>query len=244
MIDSERTMNTLHKTCSRLLAPALLACFTATPLLPARADERGKENLLEGNAYVQLSDSTRMLLLGAAAVATPYSNAQLGANLDIALEPLFGPLLREADWARMRNMWTRLGYEVLASNRDGSSRPAERRGIGELTVRVALPYELWLVNRARLELRDIGEQFSSRYRLRIGVERIFTVNDMELIPYSQAETFYDTRYGTWNRQLYQIGMNIVFTNNWSLEPYIARQYDSMSPPDNLDRFGLVFKHYQ
>jgi hypothetical protein len=244
MIDTRRMMKSLHKTCSRLLAPALLACFTATPALQARADDRGEETVLEGNAYVQLSDTTRMLLLGAFAVAKPYNNAQLGANLDFALEPLFRPLLRQADWARMRYLWTRLGYESLASPQNGAPGPAEHRGIGELTARVELPYEVWLVNRARLELRDIGEEFSRRYRLRVGVERIFTVNDMEMIPYSQAETFYDTRFGIWNRRLYQVGMNIEITNTWSLEPYIARQYDSMSPPDNLDRFGLVLKYYQ
>jgi hypothetical protein len=241
-----RTMKTMRMTShySRLLVLVLFACVTVTMDFPARADDRGEETLLESNAYIQLSDKTRMFLLGDVAISKPYNNAEAGANLDIALKPLFRPLLREADWARQRYLWMRLGYVVLASPQSGASGPTEQRGVAELTGRLELPVQVWLVNRARVDLREIGGEFSRRYRLRVGVERIFTVNGAELIPYSQAETYYDTRYGTWNRQLYQVGIDIEISNTWHIEPYVARQNDSMSLPDNLDRFGLVLKYYQ
>jgi hypothetical protein len=241
-----KAMKTLYinARCCHLLVPVLFACVTLTLGFPARADDRGEETVLETNAYVQLSDKTRMMLMGDLAIAKPYNTGEIGANLDIALEPLFRPLLREADWARQRYLWTRLGYVVLASPQSGASGPSERRGIAEVTGRMELPDQAWLVGRTRVELRDLGDQSSQRYRLRIGAEGWESFRDMELIPYATAETLYDTRYGTWNRQIYQIGIDIEISNIWHIEPYIARQNDSMSAPDNLDRLGLVLKYYQ
>jgi hypothetical protein len=240
-----KAMKTLHITarCCRLLVPVLFACVTLTLGFPARADDRGEETVLETNAYIQLSDKMRMMLLGDVAIAKPYNVAEAGAHLDIALEPLFRPLLREADWSRQRYLWTRLGYVVLTSPQSGASGPTERRGIAEVTGRVELPDQMWIVNRARVELRDIGDKSSQRYRLRIGIEGWESFNDAEVIPYAQAETMYDTRYGTWNRQLYQAGADIEISHSWHIEPYIARQNDSMSAPDNVNRLGLVLKYY-
>ena len=133
---------------------------------------------------------------------------------------------------------------VLGSPDGGASGPTERRAIAEVTGRVALPQAVWLVNRARVDLRDLDGEFSQRYRLRIGVEREFVVDGVVLVPYAQAETFYDTRYDTWNRQLYQAGAEIELSKAWRIEPYVARQNDSRSTAGNVDRFGLVLKFYR
>jgi hypothetical protein len=64
-----------------------------------------------------------------------------------------------------------------------------------------------------------------------------------MVPYLQAENFYDTRFDTFNRQLYQAGVEIELTKHWRIEPYVARQNDSRSASGNLNRFGLVLKSY-
>jgi len=64
-----------------------------------------------------------------------------------------------------------------------------------------------------------------------------------MVPYVQAETFYDTRFDTFNRQLYQAGVEIELNKHWRIEPYIARQNDSRSASGNVNRFGLVLKSY-
>jgi hypothetical protein len=228
---------------SRLLMLALLA-FTA-PSLPARADDRQREFVPEVNAYIKLSDRTRLFLLGDVTrnLSGGSDEGEIGAHLDYTLKPIFRPELRDADWERNRYLWTRIGYVQLSNPDARSSGPTERRGIIELTARMPLPQEVWLAHRARVDLRDIGGESSQRYRYRLVIEREFNVSGVVMVPYAQAEIFYDTRYDTWNRQLYQAGAEIELTKHWRIEPYLARQNDSRSSSGNADRVGLVLKYY-
>lgn len=223
----------------------MASCAWAAFVTPAHAADRGHEFVPEINAFVKLSDRTRLFLLGDATVSGSVDNTEteVGVHLDYTLTPVLRPALREADWVRERYLWSRVGYVVLGSPDGGASGPTERRGIAELTARVPLPREVWLVNRGRVDLRDVGGEYSQRYRLRVGVEREFTVNGVVLVPYAQAEAFYDSRYDTWNRQLYQAGAEVELSKTWRIEPYVARQNDSRSASANVNRFGLVLKVY-
>jgi hypothetical protein len=218
----------------------------AALVAPAGVAAHGQEFVPEFNAFVKLSDRARMYLLGDLTVSKPDDNteAELGVHLDYTLMPVLRPALLEANWARDRYLWTRVGYVVLGSPGGGASGPTERRGIVELTGRAELPNAVWLVGRTRVDLRDIDGQSSQRYRLRIGIEREFIVDGVVLVPYAQAEAFYDTRYDSWNRQLYQAGVEVELSKTWRIEPYLARQNDSRSASGNVDRFGLVLKHYR
>ena len=70
------------------------------------------------------------------------------------------------------------------------------------------------------------------------------MSGLVLVPYAQAEAFYDSRSGEWDRQLYQAGVEIQITRHWRVDPYYARQEDQRSRPAHLDRIGLVFKLYR
>jgi hypothetical protein len=84
----------------------------------------------------------------------------------------------------------------------------------ELNAYVPLPWEIWLVNRGRLDLRDVDGEFSVRFRYRLGLEREITVRDRTVIPYAQAEVFYDTHYGARSRERYQVGVEIELSERW------------------------------
>ena len=58
-----------------------------------------------------------------------------------------------------------------------------------------------------------------------------------------AEIFYDTRFDSWNRHLYQAGVEIELAKRWCIEPYLARQNDSVSSSGNVNRVTLVLKYY-
>src|SRR3972149_6371160 len=111
----------------RRSAVALVAILALTSGLPARADDTQTVLLQEFNAYVRLTERTRVFFLG----------------------------------------------------------------ILEATARVPLPWEMWLVNRGRADLRDVDGEFSSRLRYRLGLEREFTMWGRTAVPYAQAEVFYD-----------------------------------------------------
>jgi Protein of unknown function (DUF2490) len=216
-------------------------------VVPVRAGDNSREFVPEVNAFVKLSDQTRLFLLGDVTrnLTKDSSEGELGAHLDFTLKPILRPQLSEGDWARNRYLWARAGYVALSTPDSRSSGPKERRGILEITGRVPLPNEVWLVNRGRLDLRDLeGESSSQRYRLRMGIEREFTASGTVIVPYAQAEVFYDTRYDTWNRQLYQFGAEIELTKQWRLEPYYARQNDTRPSTAHVDRVGLVLKYFR
>ncbi len=223
---------------------ALLLALGALPS-PARAGDRVREFVPEVNAFVKLSDQTRLFLLGDITqnLTTDRTEGEVGAHLDFTLKPVLRPRLTEADWVRDRYLWARVGYVVLTSPDKRGTGPEERRGILEITGRMPLPNDIWLVNRARVDLRGIQGESSQRYRLRFGIEREFTVSGVAVVPYGQAEAFYDTRYDTWNRQLYQFGAEVALTKRWRIEPYYARQNDSRSSIERVDRLGFVLKYF-
>ena len=182
----------------------------AALVLPGWAGDRQHEWVPEFNAFIKFSDRTRLYLLGdiTRGQSPEVTDGEVGAHLDFTLMPILRPQLQDANWARDRYLWVRAGY-VVAGDLDGRSDGfSERRGVLEVTVRAVLPNGVWLVNRLRADLRDLDGQFSKRYRYRLGIEREFNVDGVVLVPYAQAETFYDTRYKPWNRQLYQPGLEI------------------------------------
>ena len=193
-----------------------------------------------------VGDHSRLFLLGALTqgLSDGATDGELGVHLDVTLMPIFRPRLREADWARQRYLWVRVGYRLVGNLDEPHARHLEHRGIFEVTGRAPLPFDLWLVNRARADLRDIDGEVSARFRYRLGLEREVTVGGITLVPYAHAEVFYDTRFGAWNRQRYQAGAEIEITSSWRIEPYYARQEDQRFSPAHVDRVGLVLKYYR
>ena len=213
---------------------------------PARAGDHSAEFVPELNGFIKLDETKRLFLLAdlTEGLTEGRTDGELGVHLDITLAPIFRRHLREANWERDRYLWVRIGYQLIGGLDDREESVVEHRGILEATVRVPLPAEVWLANRGRVDLRDIDGDFSSRLRYRAGLEREVAIGGVTAVPYLQAEVFYDTRFGAWNRQLYQAGVEIELSERWRIEPYYARQEDQRSSPAHLDRIGLVLKFYR
>jgi hypothetical protein len=227
--------------CHRILLT--LVVFAAL-LEPARAEDHHSELVPELNVFIKLTKQIRLYLLGdiTQGLSPSFTDGEFGAHLDFTLKPILRRQLRSADWERSRYLWIRTGY-VVSGDLDGRDDEITQTILLEMTGRFELPWEFWLVNRARVDFRDIDGDRSQRYRLRVGIEREFTVCRVVMVPYLQAETFYDTRFDTFNRQLYQAGVEIELNKRWRIEPYIARQNDSRSASGNVNRVGLVLKSY-
>ena len=209
---------------------------------PAGAGDTQLTLVPEINAYLKLNDTMRLFFLGdvTANATTGSTDGEVGAHLDITLAPILRYELRDANWERNRYLWIRVGYRLLGSLDDPVA-VTENRGVLEVTGRAPLPWHLWLVNRLRLDLRDLEGDFSTRFRYRLGIEREFKLAETTLVPYAQAEVFYDTRFGAWNRQRYQAGVEIELTEHVRIEPYYYRQEDQRSSPAHLDQVGVVLK---
>ncbi|MBK5106446.1 MAG: DUF2490 domain-containing protein [Burkholderiales bacterium] len=226
--------------CCRLLVAALLA-FAA----PAGANETQQEFVPELNAYIKLSERSRAYLQAGATgrLTQGTSDGEIGAYLDYTLKPIYRLELREANWERDRYLWVRAGYG-LGGSQEGLKDFNERRFVLEATGRMPLSNEVWLVHRGRVDLRSIDGESSQRYRYRLGIEREFNVKGVPLVPYAQAEAFYDTRFDALSRGLYQAGAEIELTKQWRIEPYYARQHDMRPASGSVNRLGLVLKYYR
>ena len=171
-----------------------------------------------------------------------FTDGELGAHLDFTLKPIRAPRARHGDWERSRYLWVRAGY-VVSSDLDDRDDPTTHMILLRGRRAWSCLEDIWLVNRARVDFRDTDGESSQRYRLRLGIEREFKVWDVVMVPYAQAEIFHDSRFDSWNRQLYQAGVEIELNKHWRIEPYIARQNDSRSASGNANRIGLVLKTY-
>jgi Protein of unknown function (DUF2490) len=224
---------------------SLTLVLFAALIEPAPAEEHHDEVVPELNVFIKLSKQVRLYLLGdvTQGFSPNFTDGEFGAHVDFTLKPILRRKLREGDWERSRYLWVRAGYVVSRDLDDRDDGSTTQTILLETTTRLELPAQIWLVNRARVDFRDIDGETSQRYRLRVGIEREFTVCGVVMVPYAQAEVFYDTRFDSWNRQLYQAGVEIELTKHWRIEPYFARQNDSRSASGNVNRIGLVLKSY-
>jgi hypothetical protein len=236
----------------RLSGTRLLAAVGAFALVSAACDAAEEQFWPEVDGFFKLDDRSRLLLMGSLtraentdfrAGSPRYENGKVGAHVDISLRPLFRPALQEQDWERNRYLWARIGYNYVGNYRANGETYHEDRGILELSLRQPAAYGLTLTGRLKWDLRDIDGDYSNRYRVRAGLERAFEAGAHTLVPYAHAETAYDSRYETWNRQHYQAGVEVSINKAWRIEPYLARQNDSRSSAAHINALGLILKYY-
>jgi len=196
----------------------------------------------ELDAYFRTSETTRVMLMAKSTREEGEADErQAGIHLDLTLAPMLRTDLAKGDWQRQRYLWMRVGYRYIASPGESGH---ENRGILELNGHT-LP--LWagvdLAARLRWEARDDDGVHSDRYRVRLQAEKRIRADGHSLIPFVNAEAFYDTRYDSWNRQRYQAGVEIGLNPHWRLVPSLYHQVDSRSQAANVNAFGLVLKYF-
>jgi hypothetical protein len=200
----------------------------------------------EANLYRNLGPTTRIYLVTAFATGGKEATSRtldVAGYFDLTLEPIFFRSLRKEDWRSRKYLWVRLGYDHVFKGEHGNPVPPENRGIVSLQARAYLPAGILVEGRARADLRWIDGDYSTRYRFRIEVNREFIVRGRSMTPYFQAETFYDTRYDGWARQLYQVGAEVQLTEHFRVEPYVARQVDDLPADSALNALGFVARWY-
>jgi hypothetical protein len=204
----------------------------------------------EAQVFVGRTRLTRMFFNLAYArgkdVAAGTLALDAAAYLDISIRPIgFGRRARfkQEDWARNRYLWARIGYDHVFKSEGGEPAPPEDRGIVSLWAKAPLPLGVWLEGRARADLRWIDGVYSTRYRLRVEATREFSVAGHPVLPYFNAEWFYDTRYDDWARVLYQVGPEVTVNRRLRFEVFLARQQDWLPSKSALNAFGVVAKCY-
>jgi Protein of unknown function (DUF2490) len=161
-----------------------------------------------------------------------------------ALKPVFRHELREQpDVFRNKYLTFRAGYQYRISL-TGTTPATENRGIVEVSSRYRLPWQIVISDRNRGDFRFVkGEQFSTRYRNRLWVERDIKYGPLDFTPYVYDEIYYDARYHRWAPNQYAAGVQYPIGRHVVLEPYYLRQNHRPSNPPHLNAFGFKFNLY-
>jgi hypothetical protein len=239
-----RLLTTL--TSHRLVLSAPFACAALAG--PAQADERQSETVPEVNAYFNLSDRFRLFTSASLtkSLTEGVTDGELGAYLDVLAITPIGEQLFHIDLARNRYWWGRIGFAFggIHEGIDLTDSYAERQFVAELSGRYPISPGFSVVTRVRFDVRTLSGGHANRYRVRLGMEKEYTVLGTELVPYARAEFRYDTRFAAWNSQVYQVGVDIELSERFRIEPYYAVQIDTATSPTHLDRVGLVLKYFR
>jgi hypothetical protein len=116
----------------------------------------------------------------------------------------------------------------------------EWRGIVELTGRASLPLDILGALRNRFDLRWLDDGYSTRYRIRLSLEKeMDVIPGWTIVPYVSAEPFYDSRFAAWSRVQYKAGITFPVIALLAIEGYYLRQDDWRSQPAHINAFGLV-----
>ncbi len=199
----------------------------------------------EVNGFIKLNDQFRFYLVAAYAEGreSDVETLDLAANVDISIKPLLRKKYRQEDWQRSRFLWVRLGYDYVSKQTAGKKTTPENRGMINFFAKGHLPADIWLEARTRVDLRWIGEDYSTRYRLRLEATREFSLFKHSAVPYLNCEVFYDTRYSRWARMLIMAGSEFSVNEHFRFELYLAPQIDYLPERTNLLAFGVVSKLY-
>jgi hypothetical protein len=111
----------------------------------------------------------------------------------------------------------------------------------EIHRRIPFKGGILLSQRIRKDLRWVGEDpvFSYRFRYRMMVEREFTTGRLSIVPYVNAEPYWDSRYLTFNRVRLIGGTTASRGPRLAFEGNVTYQYDSHYDTTNLYALNLI-----
>ncbi len=213
--------------------------FAAGATAIARAQSAQFEFLPRIDSYKHFTEKIQgEFVVSRTGDADTFNSIQVGPNLNISLRPLLRGKLLRTNETSYKLLTLGVGYRYIAN----IDKPVENRGIVELTARFPLPAKLQLSDRNRADLRVIQGRFSWRYRNRNILERSFAIHKYPVTPYGQAEFYYNSQSDSWDKKIYQLGLNFPVHQRAELNPYYERQNDT-SKPNHVNALGFTLSLY-
>ncbi len=204
-----------------------------------RAETAQFEFLPKIDAYKHFTEKIQgEFILSRTGDADTFNSIEVGPNFNISLRPLLRSKLLRTNETSYKLLTLGVGYRYIAN----IDKPSENRGIVEITARFPLPARLQLSDRNRADLRVIQGQFSWRYRNRNILERSFAIHKYPITPYGQAEFYYNSQSDSWDKKIYQFGLNFPVHHRAELNPYYERQ-NNTSKPNHVNAFGFTVSLY-
>jgi hypothetical protein len=230
----------------RLVCLALLVWLGAAGAASGQ-DETSKEFWPENDTWLRLTPAWRLSAWTALSknIENDYREGSLILQADFAFGKMKSLIKR---WlvdgpssGKMRRFMLRGGYLRGKSLDDQGEAYQEDTALLELHVRTPLKGRFLLSHRLRTDLRWLGDnhEFSTRYRYRLMLEKEFLAGGTSIVPYVNAEWYYDSRYEIVNRLRLIGGATVALSSLFALEGNITYQHDSKSSATNLYALNII-----
>jgi hypothetical protein len=212
----------------------------------ALAGPPSKEFWPEVDTWLRLSPAWRLSLFVPISenLDTHYREGNLIPQVDYAFgKARFQRRFLDEDRARdSKPFLLRGGYLGGKSLDDQGEAYTEYQAFGELHQRIPLKGRFLLSHRLRGDLRWLGKdshEFSNRWRYRLMLEREFTAGRASIVPYVNAEAYYDSRFDTLNRFRLIAGDSVAWSPRTALETNVTYQYDSHSSTKEILALNVI-----
>jgi hypothetical protein len=217
----------------------------------AAADESAVEFWPEVDVWLRLSPAWRASLFVPISknIETAYREGNVILQADYAwgkVDRLRRARLMDDNRAQvMRTLLVRGGYLGGRSLGDQGESYTERTMLVELHVRTPLKGGVLLQHRLRSDLRWLGEapDFSTRFRYRLQAEKEYVAGRTSVVPYANAEAYFDSRYATVNRVRLIGGASVAWSPRFAFEGNWTYQHDTRSSTEHLDALNLILHVY-
>jgi hypothetical protein len=229
----------------------LLFCFSAFFIPGIAHDSTAQDTSLEfwpeSDIWYRLSPSWRLSAF--IPIAKYYESKNRDLNIYVHADYAWGKtkhlfIRRLVDDNRMQVMkaWlVRVGFMEGWSLGENAGNYREDMLISELHRRMPFKGGLLISHRIRPEARWLGQdsQYSYRFRYRLMIEKEFSAARHSIIPYINAEPFWDSRYESFSRLRLIAGSTFSWGPRFAYEANITYQYDEHYDTENVFALNLI-----
>ena len=248
---SLRSVLCFRVSVARISLLSMLLFLVLSSTLSTRAQESTTRNEFwpEIDVYINVKPKVRLYFIG-----TVSKSVEDGEQLRNAqgYEGQFGV---HVDYIPNNHVILRTGYRYGTAVGNSSEPFKEHRLVTEQTFRHLLPGDFIVSDRNREDFRFVNGDFSFRYRNRVTLEReVHLFKGRNITPYVSGEIFYDTRYKTWNRNRFAVGVQqsllrgplqklLLPKRQVILDLYYMRQNDSRAEIKHVNAIGAALSFY-
>ena len=229
----------------------LILLLLNTISLKILAQDSSQEFWPELDVWYKLNPSWRasVLIPLSRNIETNYREGSFVIQADYSWEKskhgLFMRMFDNDQASRIKNNMIRGGYLSGRSLEDNGETFSENTAFGEFHCRIPYKVAFLATHRLRTDFRWLGNdnEFSQRIRYRFMIEKELKTKKVSLVPYINAEAYYDSRYNTLNRFRGIAGTSVSWSKRFALEGNFTYQYDSKSSVTNLYAANLILHLY-
>jgi len=217
----------------------------------ASAQETSKEFWPEIDIWLRVSPSWRFssYIPLSTNIETKYREGSLVLQADYAWGKVGRlrqtRLLDENRAESLNSNMVRSGYLTGHSLADNGVTYSENTFYAEFHLRIPLKRQFLISHRFRNDFRWLGyeNEFSTRLRYRLMIEKELRAKKVSFVPYFSAEPYYDSRYATINRVRLIGGTSVDWSPRYALEGNFTYQHDTRSSVTNLYALNLILHLY-